>query len=658
MASDVEWRPSDIRSAMASRPVTVQETVKFGECEVDLRSHTVCRAGRALKLERIPTEILVYLIEQRGELVSREQIVERIWGKDVFLDTDNSINGAIRKIRRALKDDPERPRYIQTITGRGYRFIARPIKSEEQVAPEAAVEAPAHSHPRPAEVLRAEPSRRLWIIPAAIVGLLLLMTGAWSIWKRVDFRTQPVSRAMLAVLPFENLTGDVGQEYFSDGLTEEMITRLGRLDPQHLGVIARTSVMTYKRRSEQVGAIGRELSVEYVLEGSVRRDSGRVRIAARLIRVKDQTDVWAREYDRDAQAILVIQAEIAQEIADEIDAALSVSHQRISPVTQNALSPTEHEAYDLYLKGRYFWNKRNIEGFQQAITSFQQAINKDPNYAQAYAGLADSYALMGTYNQAPSSVVMPKARAAAMKALSINENLAEAHVSLALITETYDWDWQTAEKEFRRAIELDPNYATAHHWYAEYLSFQGRFDEAFAESNRARQLDPLSLIIAVDDGAILYFSRQYDRAIERLRAALEMEPGFGRAHLVIGAYVQTRRFKDAMADIEAWRRTSGDAPWIWSSEAFVYGRAGDTARARYALRKLQESNRSWHMDPMPLFDIAYAGTATNDEWLTWLEKACDAHSNVLTDLKVDPMYDPLRNEPRFHRLLHRVGLEQ
>jgi TolB-like protein/DNA-binding winged helix-turn-helix (wHTH) protein/Tfp pilus assembly protein PilF len=643
---------------MASGPVRVQETVKFEECEVDLRSRTVCRAGRALKLERIPTEILVYLIEQRGELVGREQIVERIWGKDVFHDTDNSINGAIRKIRRALKDDPERPRYIQTITGRGYRFIALLNSTVEPGVGEPVGQPAADSLPALPEILDAITRPRRWIIPAIIAGLVLVMVAGWSIWKQVEFRTQPVSRVMLAVLPFENLTGDAAQEYFSDGLTEEMITRLGRLDPQRLGVIARTSVMAYKRRSEQVVEIGRELGVEYLLEGSVRRDAGRVRVAAQLIRVRDQTHVWAREYDRDEQAILVLQAEIAEEIADEIDAALNSRRQRVKAIAQTSVSTEDPEAYDLYLKGRYFWNKRSFEGFQQAISSFQQAINKDPHYARAYAGLADTYALMGTYNWAPTSVVMPKARAAAIKALEIDENLADAHVSLALITETYDWDWQTAEKEFRRAIELDPNYATAHHWYAEYLAFQGRFDEAFAEIDRARQLDPQSLIIAVDDGAILYFSRQNDRAIERLRSALEMEPGFGRAHLVVQAYVQAGKFKEALADIEAWRATSGDAPWIWSSEAFVYGRSGDKVKSQYALRKLQESNRSWHLDPMPLLDVAYAGTATNDEWLTWLEKACEERSNVVTDLKVDPIYDPLRNEPRFHRLLHRVGLDR
>ena len=238
-----------------------------------------------------------------------------------------------------------------------------------------------------------------------------------------------------------------------------------------------------------------------------------------------------------------------------------------------ALSPASYEAYDLYLKGRYFWNKRTAQGFQQAVQCFEQAIAKDPKYARAYAGLADTYALMSTYYLAPPNEVMPKARTAALKALQIDDGLAEAHTSLALIAEIYDWDWQTGEKEYRRAIQLNPNYATAHHWYAEFLAFQGRFDEALAESERARHLDPLSVIIAADRGAILYFARQYDRAIEQFRAVLDMEPNFSRAHVIVGAYVEKGRFADALAHIETWRRIE-DSPWVWATEVCVYSRSG------------------------------------------------------------------------------------
>jgi tetratricopeptide (TPR) repeat protein len=314
-----------------------------------------------------------------------------------------------------------------------------------------------------------------------------------------------------------------------------MIAQLGRLDPQHLGVIARSSVMRYKHGQQQLDHIARELGVQYVLEGSVRRDSDEVRISAQLIQMKDQTHLWARQYDRELSGLLALQGEIAQEIADEIQLTLGDDHKRIATDLNHAASPSSYEAYDLYLKGRYFWNKRTRQGFQQAIDYFQQAVSKDTNYARAYAGLADSYALMSSYGFASPNDLMPKARAAALRSMQIDDGLAEAHTSLALITENFDWDWQTAEREFRRAIQLDPNYATAHQWYAECLSFQGSFDEALRESERARQLDPLSLIISTDDGAILYYSRQYDRAIEHFRAVLAMEPSFPRAHMVIFA---------------------------------------------------------------------------------------------------------------------------
>jgi len=458
---------------------------------------------------------------------------------------------------------------------------------------------------------------------------------------------------MLAVLPFENLTGDSGQDYFSDGLTEEMIAQLGHLDPQHLGVIGRTSVMHYKDTHEPLQQIGRELGVQYVLEGSVRRDANKVRVSAQLNQVRDQAHVWARQYDRELINLLALQGEIAQEIADGIQLTLG-DHQRIDSAHQAPLTPNAYEAYDLYLKGRYFWNKRTPPGFQRAVEYFQQAVAKDPDYARAYAGLSDSYALMSGYSFAPQNEFMPKARAAALRAVELDNNLAEAHTSLALITENYDWDWQNAEKEYRLAIQLDPNYATAHHWYAEYLAYQGRFDEAFAESERARQLDPLSLIIATDNGAILYFSRQYDRAIQQFRAVLDMEPNFPRAHLLVFAYVQKGMFADALADIEKWRRID-NVPGSWAIEAYVYGRSGQRVEARRALEKWQQLNRRRQMDPAATA-LAYVGMGNKDEAFAWLQRAYSERSNALTALNVDPIYDPLRSDPRFQALLRRIGL--
>jgi TolB-like protein/DNA-binding winged helix-turn-helix (wHTH) protein/Tfp pilus assembly protein PilF len=636
------------------------EPIRFGEeFELDLRSYRLLRSGRQLKLERIPLELLLLLIEQRGQLVTRDQIIAKIWGKDVFLDADNSINAAVRKIRQALKDDPERPRFVQTITGRGYRFIAPVAENEAPSLSDDAVSQPTHAAKNLAGQRIAHHGilgARRWPVLLGVSVLLITALGAYL--QRSRFRAGaggPNGRLVLAVLPFENLTGDAGQDYFSDGMTEEMISQLGRLNPEHLGVIARTSVMHYKHGQEQLEQIGRELGVQYVLEGSVRCDSSRVRITAQLIQVRDQTHLWSREYDRDRSNLLVLQGEIAQEIADEIQLTLG-DRKRNDRVFQPSLSPQSYEAYEFYLKGRYFLNKRTSESLQQAIKYFQQALDKDPVYARAYAGLADSYALIGGYSLTPRTESMPKARAAALRALQIDDSLAEAHNSLALVAENYDWDWQTAEKEFRRAIQLDPNYATAHHWYAEYLSLQGRFDEAFAEIERARRLDPLSLIIATDHAAIQYFSRRYGPAIEEFRAVLDMEPNFPRAHMLDSAYAHKGMYADALADLKKWRRVE-HGPWGQGYLAYVYGRSGQRTRARHELEKLEQLYRRRPLDPGPIL-LAHIGMGDKDQAFYWFEKSYLAHSTMLTTLKVEPIYDPLRNDPRFQELMRRVGLAQ
>jgi TolB-like protein/DNA-binding winged helix-turn-helix (wHTH) protein/Flp pilus assembly protein TadD len=636
---------------VATVPVKIQDPIRFGDnVELDAQSYKLRRAGRVLKLERIPLEILLLLIEHRGQIITRDQIVERVWGKGVFLDTDNSINSAIRKIRQALKDDAEQPRFIQTITGQGYRFIA-PVAEVGPRLVATDIDAPGAKAPATLQTRLKRP-RRIRLILAG--GLLVLLVAAGAGWIRSRSRTPhpPNGRLMLAVLPFQNLTGDSSQDYFSDGLTEEMITQLGDLDPQHLGVIARTSVMHYRNGEAPLDQVARELGVQYVIEGSIRRDARNVRITAQLIQTKDQTHVWARQYDREMKGLLALESEIAQEIADEIQ--LTLGDHKSAAAAQPAFSPQEYEAYDLYLKGQYFFNKRTVPGFEEAIRDFQQATAKDPNYARAFAGLADCYALMGGYTGRPQTEFMPKARAAALRALQIDDNLPEAHTALALIVENYDWDWQTAEKEFRRAIELNPNYATAHHWYAEHLTWRGRFDEALQESERARQLDPLSLIIASDNGAILYFSRQYDRAIEKWRSVLEMDPDFSRAHLIRAAYVEKGMFAEALADTETFRSVTPVSSY-WSWRAYIYGRSGREAQARHALRELLQWNTSHPLDAM-LLASAYVGLGDKNQAVAWLEKAYAEHSNELPTLKVSPTYDPLRSDPRFQDLLRRVGL--
>src|SRR5579863_2572385 len=643
-------------SAVASEPVASHKTIKVAEgFELDMAAYELRRSGHVLKLERIPMEILLFLIEQRGQLVTREQIVDRIWGKDVNVDTDNSINGAIRKIRRVLRDDPDSPRFIQTILGRGYRFIAAvdmPVPEPAAGPPLKAVSDEPETVP-PAVV--SKPGIRRWSVLLAAAVFLIAVAGIWLLRSSLADRVRPASgRLMLAVLPFENLTGDAAQDYFSDGMTEEMISQLGNLDAAHLGVIARTSVMHYKHSQEPLDQIGRELGVQYVLEGSVRREADNVRITAQLIQMKDQSHLWAREYDRQLSNVLSLQGEIAQAVANEIRLTLGNRHQATSLVVQPALSPKAFEAYDLYLKGRYFWNKRTAEGLQQAIEYFQQAVEADSNYAPAYAGLAESYALMSGYTGVPPKEFIAKARTAAQRAIQLDEQLPEAHAAKAFIAENYDWDWQTAEKEYQRAIQLDPNYATGHHWYAECLALQGRFTEAFPEIERARQLDPLSLIIAADNGAILYFSRQYDRAIEQFHAVLEMEPNFPRAQMLIDAYVQKGLYADALAAAEAWHQRN-PTPWTWTLLAYTSGRSGDRAKARLALQQLEQIGQRRPLDSLA-FAVAYLGLDDKDKALAWLEKASMQHSSGLTALKVDPIYDPLRSDPRFQALTRRIGL--
>ena len=640
---------------------TILPVLNFGDFSVNPRARSIHKHGVRLKLHGQPFEILLLLLERPGEVVTREELQAKLWPANTFVDFEHGLNTAIKKLRQTLGDSAAEPRFIETVPRIGYRFIApvdvtAPLSNSAVSVPQIIAKNSGGTN------IAAHGARRAWALRfrpvlAAISILLIIAAGAFLRRSRPPSRPQPSStRVMLAVLPFENLTGDASQEYFSDGLTEEMIAQLGQLNPQRLGVIGRASVMHY-RHDQDLQQIARDLGIQYVLEGSVRRDSQNVRIAAHLIRISDQSTVWSREYDRKVTSILVLQQEIAQEIADEIQLTLG-SHKRTAPPSGLVVSATSYEAYDLYLKGRYSLNKRTPQGFQQAIDYFQQAIAKDPHYALAYAGLADSYTLTTSYNLDPDENLIPKARTAALRALQINENLAEAHTALALIAEIYDWDWQTAGKEFRRAIELDPNYPTAHHWYAEYLAWQGRFDEALAESERARQLDPLSIIISADRGAILFYSRQYDRAIEQLGAVLDMDSDSVRASVIlVFAHVQKGQFDQALADIEKQRRPA-DSPGIWVMRSYVYGRAGQLAQARRALAKFEQLDRHGQLDPAAMHVLAYAGMGDKEKLFKALQQAYLERSNSLTALKVDPMYDPFRADPRFQALLRRVGLAQ
>ena len=624
---------------------------------VDAHAGELRKSGVRLKLQDRPFQLLLSLLEKPGEVVTREELRQRLWPDGTYVDFDHSISSALNKLRNALNDSATHPRYIETVGRRGYRFLAD-VKHVASVKLPAGPPASSASASPVGEAFRARPNRVVWISTAVVALVAALVVTIYFVSAgRRERAAAPSGKIVLAVFPFENLTGDPTQDYFSDGLTEEMLTQLGRLDPDRLSVIAlRTSVMHYQRTPEQLEQTARQIGVQYLLQGSVRRESNKVRIAARLVQVRDQTQIWAREYDRELRDLLTLQGEIAGEVADEIPLALGNGKSFTAPARQPALSPEQYEAYDLYLRGRYFWNKRTPESFNQAAQTFQQAIAKAPNYARGYAGLADSYVLQGTYYLMPRNEIMPKARAAALKALELDPDLAEAHTTLALITEIYDYDWQTAEKEYRRAIELDPNYATAHQWYAEELGWEGRFDQALAESERARQLDPLSLIIASDDCAILYYARRYDRAVQECQSVLQMEPGFGRAlFLLTGAYVQLGRFADAL-NLLSSPALSRD-PWIWGNRAYIYGRSGRLAQARQAMETMQITNRRLQLDLGPTLAVDYAATGDKDQSFVWLQKCFEEHAPP-PDIKVNPAYDPLHGDPRFQEMLRRIGLAQ
>lgn len=642
-----------------------KQVLRFGVFEANVPARELRKHGTRVRLRGQPFCILSMLLEKPGDVVTREEMRQKLWPADTFVDFEHSLNSAVKKLRAALGDSPENSRYIETIPRLGYRFIA-PVEEVQPAGPSAAAapaasltESHAPTTPQP-QALVAPDARRKTFLPV-LAGFVVLAVAVLAVvtvlWWRSHIRPGLAGgKVVLAVLPFANLTGDPGQEYFSDGLTEEIIAQLGQVNPDRLSVIARTSVMHYKNSSEPLPQIGGELGVQYVLEGSVRRDSGRVRITAQLVRVQGQTPVWSREYDRELAGLLTLQHDVAQEVAGEMQVALSGGGPATAAASRkSAVSPGSYEAYDLYLQGRYFWNKRSLDGFERAANYFQQAIASDPNYARAYAGLADTYGLMSTYHMGPQNELMSQARAAALRALQLDDTLAEAHTSLALIAENYDYDWQTAEKEFKRAIQLDPNYATAHQWYAECLSWLGRFDEALAESERARQLDPLSMIIAADHASILYYARQYDRAIAQSQAVLNMDPNAPRASSVLfSSYVQERRFVEAQDFIDHDPTTRG-GPWLWVNRAIVYSYGGRVAQAQDAVAKVEQF--AWKPEERAsVLLVVYSATGRKDQAIGALQKAAAEHSSAVTSIGVDAIYDPLRGDPRFQELLRRVGL--
>jgi TolB-like protein/Tfp pilus assembly protein PilF len=488
-----------------------------------------------------------------------------------------------------------------------------------------------------------------------LIGLatasLLAALAYWS-WHGSAMHARPSSeKVILAVLPFDNLSRDPDQEFFSDGLTEEMIAQLGKLNPERLTVIARGSVAKYKGSSLAANQIGTELHADYLVQGSVRRASDRVRITVQLIQVRDQTDLWAESYDRELKDLLTLQDSVARTIANQVHITLTPGGQTQLP-TRISLDP---EAYEAYLKGRYYWNKRTADGLQKALIYFQQAINKEPAYGPAYSGLADCNSGLTWHGFTSPAETLPKADAAALKAIEIDPQSAEAHASLGLVLH-HRWDWPGAEAEFKRALQLDPHYANAHHWYGDYLSVRGRHDEALLEAKRALELDPLNLMIGTWVGLRYYLARKYDHAVEQGRNALELDSNFPAAHLLLGeTYVQMGLHEKGLAELESAASLSGNSPLYLAQVAVALASAGRKTEALRIIAQLQAISGNPYVSPYGLAQI-YAALNDKEHTFKWLQIAYDDRAVWMSYLGVDPIFDGFRSDQRFQDLLRRVHL--
>ena len=577
--------------------------LRFGDFELDQRAYQLRRAGRVLHLERIPMDILLLLVEHNGEMVTREEINAKIWGRDRIIDTTSSINTAIRKIRQVLDDDPNAPHFVETVTGKGYRFLP----SVREMDSGSAVE---HSAPRGTE------------------------------------------HAMLVVLPFINLSNDPMQEYLSDGLTEEVIANLGQLGSDRLGVIARTSAMIYKGTSKSIAEIGLELGVGFALEGSVRRNRNRVRISAQLIRTSDQTHLWARQYDREVKDLLELQSQLSQEIAMQVELKLAPNAAMRNVETRKV----NQGAYDLYLRGRFHLSKLTRPHLERAIEYFQEAAGIDPEMAIAYAGIADAHAILPITSDAVPHEAFPLAEQAAVRALKIDSGLAEAHCALASLNFWYKWDWAASEAHSRAAIARNPSYARAHMFYAHLLSNTGRHDEAISEIEFARQLDPYSPIINTHCAQFRYHAGRYGEVIPILERTLELAPDFWVAFLVLAkTYQQQGDVERARSAAEKAMKASVGNTEALSLVGYADGMAGRHAAAERVLAELHHVAAKRYV-PAYNFAVVYLGLGDYHGAIEWLEKAHQDRDVRMVFLGVEPKWNRLRSELRFLDLLRRVGL--
>ncbi|HET8924768.1 MAG TPA: winged helix-turn-helix domain-containing protein [Candidatus Acidoferrum sp.] len=645
-----------------SNPSGSVRKARFGPYEVDFRAGELLKNGRKIRLQDQPLQILAMLLEQPGGAVTREELRERLWPTDTFVDFDHGLNNAINKLRDALNDSAETPRFIETLPRRGYRFIAEvqngaPLTEPSPVStPSGELPPPITSSQPTPEMAVGPPHRRLkklWFAAAALGLVAALLLGLNLRQRQRLFASSAPTRIQsIAVIPLENLSGDPSQEYFADGMTDALTTELARVSA--LRVVSKTSASRYKGTKKSLPEIARELGVDAIVEGAVIRSRDRVRIDAQLIQGTTDRHLWARGYERKVGDVVALQGEVAQAITDEI-------HIRVTPEERarlSAASPVNPEAYEAYLKGRFLWNERTEKAVTKGLDFFEQAIAKDPRYAPAYSGLSDSYGLLGFFGALPPKEAYPRAKVAATKALELDPSLGEAHVSLADTMCWWDWDWPGADAEFKRAIELNPRYDNAYRKYSNYLAGMGRKEESIAAAKKAIELDPLSVTFSTHLAWMYYLARQYDLAAQQFEKTLDMSPNYARARRDFSlTLIEKGDYEGAIREARRGIELSEPSPAMLKPLGYAYAKAGRKGQARQVLRDLQQMSKSRYV---PSFDVAviYAGLGEKDAAFSFLEKAYQEHAGQLIWLNVYPILDSLRSERRFADLVRRIGLSQ
>jgi DNA-binding winged helix-turn-helix (wHTH) protein/TolB-like protein/Flp pilus assembly protein TadD len=606
---------------------------EFGPFRIDTRNRLLFRDNQPIPLKPKVVDTLLLLVENSGRVLEKDELIQRLW-PDTFVEEGN-LTQNIYVLRKALDSGQESDSYIETIPRRGYRFAGevRKLTAEGAVA------------------LAPSRSSRRWIwIPA----LLLMGVSAVMVFRFVTggSKSAPSNSTVrtLAVLPFRSLSSGTGDDYIGQGMADALITKLG--NTKQITVRPTSAVLRYGNANVDPVAAGRALDVQAVLDGKLQRAGDRVRVTVQLLRVADGASLWAERYDEDFTGIFALQDSISAQAARSLTVQLTGNETALmrKHYTQNA------KAYDLYLQGRYFWNKRNAAGFRKAIEHFEQALAVDANYALAYAGLADSYIRLNDNGAPMAQEAVPKATAAVMKALQIDDSLAEAHATLGFIKFRHEWDFAGADSELKRAIRLDPNYSEAHQWYAFYLLAVGKTAEADAEIKLAQDLDPLSVSFNSGLALYLFFRHQFDQSLEQCRKTLEMEPNFSVARLTLGLnYEQKGLNKEAIAEFR--RVLQADPGDIATTAALVHAlvQDGQIGQARILLAELEREAKKTYVPPYS-FAVLHAGLGERSQALDWLERGFQDRSLRPVWLRFDPRLDGLRQENRFIRLIQRIGL--